>query len=145
NPAINGGCLDLAIRTDQTNDYIFAACGTAAGTGAAIQSSIYRNTDAGGAGTWDVVQSETGMARTSLAIAPSNQSVIYALSAEGATGTTRHSLHAVFRSQSNGDPGSWTTQVSSSSPVKLNTVLLTNTVNAFNPECGFGAVALIHQ
>jgi photosystem II stability/assembly factor-like uncharacterized protein len=62
---VRGGCLDSVIRTDQATDFVFAACGTLQ------QSAIYRNTDAGGAGSWNVVLQESGMARTSLALAPS--------------------------------------------------------------------------
>jgi hypothetical protein len=132
NPSVNGGCLDLAVRTDQATDYVFAACGTFA------QSTIYRNTDAGGSGTWDAVYTETGMGRTSLAIAPSNQNVIYALSASVASGTFNNGLLAVFRSTSSGASGSWTAQVRNTSGTKLNTVLLSNPVFAFLADCGFG-------
>src|SRR5215213_11830268 len=73
--AANGGngAMDLVMRTDQGTDYIFAAVGTFA------RSHIFRNTDAGGAGVWEDVYSEANQGRTSLAIAPSNQDVIYAL------------------------------------------------------------------
>jgi photosystem II stability/assembly factor-like uncharacterized protein len=49
------GCLDLAIRTDQTTDYLFASCGSL------TKATIYRNTDAAGAGTWNAVHTETDM------------------------------------------------------------------------------------
>ena len=133
--AVNG-CTDLVIRTDQTADYMFAACGTFA------QATVYRNTDAGGTGTWTAVLSETNMGRTSLAIAPSQQSTVYALSAEfnpTSPGTFQHGLHAVFRSTSNGDSGTWTAQVRNTSATKLNTLLLTNPVFASLVECGFGS------
>src|SRR4030095_7137127 len=80
--AANGanGAMDLVIRTDQATDYIFAAVGSFA------QSHIFRNTDAGDAGSWVDVYTEATMARTSLAIAPSNQSVIYAMSTSIAAG-----------------------------------------------------------
>ncbi|MGH8246469.1 MAG: WD40/YVTN/BNR-like repeat-containing protein, partial [Gammaproteobacteria bacterium] len=76
---LNGGCLDLAIRTDQPKDYVFAACGTATGSAspASVQSAVYRNTDAAAGLTgWEVVYTEPGMGRTSIAIAPSNQDVV---------------------------------------------------------------------
>ncbi len=72
-PNGGNGAMDLVMRSDQATDYIFAAVGTFS------TSHIYRNTDAGGAGTWVDVYSEAAMGRTSLAIAPSNQDVIYAL------------------------------------------------------------------
>src|SRR6185369_2374586 len=68
------GAMDLVMRTDQATDYIFAAVGTFS------RSHIFRNTDAGGSGTWVDVFSDPSQGRTSLAIAPSNQNVIYSMS-----------------------------------------------------------------
>src|SRR5262249_6627682 len=90
NPSVTGGCLYLAIRTDQATDYIFASCGTFS------QATVYRNTDAAGSGTWTAVLTEAGMGRTSLAIAPSNQATIYALASSIAPGTFNFGLQAVF-------------------------------------------------
>jgi len=115
-PQIIGGCLDLAIRTDQSNDFVFASCGTLQ------QSAVYRNTDAGSAGAWEVVLRETGMGRTSLAIAPSNQNIVYASSASLAF-NTQPGLFAVFRSANGGEANSWTAQVRGNDANKLNTVL----------------------
>lgn len=134
-PAVNGGCLDLAMRTDRPTDVVFAACGSAVSTSnpTSVQASIYRNLNAGALGTWEEVYSEGGMARTSLAISPSNQNVIYAASAEsGATGAP-HSLHAVFRSVDGGD--TWNARVRGDDPRKLNTMLFTNPAYALNNEC----------
>jgi uncharacterized protein (TIGR03437 family) len=129
---LQGGCLDLAIRTDQMTDYLFASCGTF------VQASIYRNTDAAGSGEWTVVHTESGMGRTSLAIAPSDQNVIYALSASVASGSFRNGLHAVFRSMTGGASGSWTAQVRNTNPTKLNTTLLSNPWLLFRTDCGLG-------
>lgn len=134
NPAVAGGCLDLAIRTDVgPNDTVFVSCGNFS------PASIFRNSNANGAGTWDEVLADgPNMGRTSLALAPSNQNTIYAL-ASNIDGTSELflGLHKVFRSTSGGDSGSWTTQVSSTSPVELNRLLLTNPVFAFT-GCPFG-------
>ncbi len=134
----NNGAMDLAIRTDQATDYIYAAVGTFA------QSHIFRNTDAGGAGTWVDVYTEATMGRTTLAIAPSNQNVIYALAAQtGATvapaSTYNDGLLSVFRSTSSGDTGTWTAQVRNNSVNKQDTILLSNPINAVLVECGRGA------
>src|SRR5262249_18146700 len=67
------GAMDLVMRTDQATDYIFAAVGTFA------RSHIFRNVDSGGSGAWEDVFSEVNGGRTALAIAPSNQNVIYAM------------------------------------------------------------------
>ncbi len=128
---LTGGCLDLAIRTDKATDYLFASCGTF------VQATIYRNTDAAGAGTWTAVHTETNMGRTSLALAPSNQDIIYAAAASNASGQFDQGLHAIFRSTSSGDAGSWTPQVRNTSVNKLNTALFSNTLFAFYRDCRF--------
>lgn len=131
NELVKGGCLDLVLRTDRATDYLFASCGTFE------QATIYRNTDAAGTGTWDVVLSEPGMGRTTLALAPSNQNIIYAAAVSNEFGPFEQGLHAVFRSTSSGDEGSWTPQVRNSSPTKLNTVLFSNPLFAFYGDCHF--------
>jgi Viral BACON domain len=127
NPSVIGGCLDLAIRTDQATDYIFASCGTF------TQATIYRNTDASGAGTWTPVLADSGMGRTSLAIAPSNQAVIYALASSIDAGPFNLGLHGVFRSTDGGI--NWAARVRNTNPTKLNTTLLSNPIVAFSSEC----------
>jgi photosystem II stability/assembly factor-like uncharacterized protein len=138
-PQVQGGCLDLAIRTDQGTDYIFASCGTFA------QATVYRNVNAAGSGAWEAVLTEEGMGRTSLAIAPSNQNIIYALASSITPGPYNRGLHAVFRSEASGDPGSWTAQVRNTNINKLNTVLLSNPIIAFLSECNFGTSAFLNQ
>jgi photosystem II stability/assembly factor-like uncharacterized protein len=123
NPGLT--CLDLAIRTDQATDYLLVS------VGAFSQATIYRNTDAGGSGVWAAVLTESGMGRTALALAPSNQNVIYALASSIANGDYHFGLHAVFRSLDGGS--SWTAQVRNTSPTVLNRVLLTNPLYAL---CG---------
>jgi len=125
-----GGCLDLALRTDKTTDTLFASCGTFR------QAFVVRNTAAEGSGAWTVVLNDPQMSRTSLAIAPSNQNVIYALAASSAPGTYNQGLLAVFRSTTGGAAGSWTAQVRNTDPAKLNTLLLTNPLVAYSQECG---------
>ncbi|PYM24036.1 MAG: hypothetical protein DMD78_10370, partial [Candidatus Rokuibacteriota bacterium] len=103
---VSGGCGEVVIRTDMPSDYIFAACG--------IQpnSTVWRAKAAEllpGSG-WESVLNEPEMARTTLAIAPSDQRVVYALSAEAA-GVYGNAVHAVFRSSASGDAGSWVAQV----------------------------------
>ncbi len=136
---VNSGCMDLAIRTDKQTDYLFAAAGNFA------QGTIYRNTDAGGAGFWEPVLTEPNMGRAALAIAPSNQNIIYAVTASIASGNYQHGLHAVFRSTSSGDAGTWTAQVRNTDAKKLNTLLLTNTILASGSECGFGSNSFSNQ
>ncbi len=127
-----GGCLDLALATDQPDDVVLASCGTL------DQATVYRRRLDDNSG-WEAVLSEPGMGRTSLAIAPSSQNVIYALSASNLQGPGGHyeqGLHALYRSSSHGDPGSWQVQVDIEDPIKLHTLLLTNPLAASYLDCG---------
>ncbi len=128
---VKGGALDLAVRKDTSGDYLFASCGVFE------QATVYRNSNAEGSGAWTAVLSDPGMSRTSLAIAPSNPSVVYALAASnnpGPDGSTQN-LQAVYRSDQNGDPGTWIAQVRVTDADKLNAVLLSNPSSAMYPEC----------
>jgi photosystem II stability/assembly factor-like uncharacterized protein len=118
---VKGGCLDLAWRGDTSGDYLFASCGTFQ------QATVYRNKNAGSNPDWEPVLSAPFMGRTSLAIAPSNPSIVYALSATNEPGKFHQGLHSVWRSNSDGDAGSWTASITGKSthdPVGRN--LLTN-------------------
>ncbi len=133
-PEVNGGCLDLALRTDLAADWLFASCGTFE------QSTVYRRRMAADE-EWEAVLSEPGMGRTSLAIAPSNQSIIYALSASnvpGPNGRFDQALHAVYRSAGAGALGTWSTRVTNADPRKVNTLILTNPVGSSYVDCGWG-------
>ena len=72
---VKGGCLELAQRPDTDSDYLFVSCGTLE------RATVYRNTSAESGGPGTEVLSEQKMGRTSLAIAPSRPSTIYAMSA----------------------------------------------------------------
>jgi uncharacterized protein (TIGR03437 family) len=121
------GCDDLQSRTDQSTDYLFATC---SGKQSADGFIVYRNTDAGGSGTWVNVLSDPAMARTSLAIAPSAQGTVYAIASSNGDDNTKYKdgLQAVWRSQSNGDAGSWVKRTSNTDPVLLNTSVLSGPI-----------------
>jgi len=129
-----GGCLDLALRNaPPRDDVVFASCGTMQ------QATVFRSLQAQKAGLWVPVLQEPGMGRTSLAIAPSDPNVIYALAASNLPGPAGHysqGLLAVFRSSTGGAAGSWTATVRNTDPVALNTALLSSTHFAFQQECG---------
>ncbi|MBI2397844.1 MAG: hypothetical protein HYV17_08600 [Xanthomonadales bacterium] len=129
------GCTDIAVRTDvATNDTILVSCGNfrpTTGT-ATTGTGIYRSTNGNAATpTWTKRLGPSGattlarMGRTSLAIAPSAQTTMYALiacSAEALTGATAcgnnggtandnhfdDGLLAVYRSTDGG--ASWSAQ-----------------------------------
>lgn len=117
---VKGGCLDLAFRGDTAGDYVFAACGTFE------QAHVYRNTNAQNDGDWTSVLTNPMMGRTTLAIAPSDPSIIYALAASNQNGMYNQGLLAVYRSDQNGDPGSWSARVTNQSSDYVETLLLTN-------------------
>jgi photosystem II stability/assembly factor-like uncharacterized protein len=129
---VKGGCLQVVIRPDLTDDMVFASCGVFE------QATVYRDSAAQRDDSpWTAVLNAPGMSRTSLAIAPSSPSTIYALAASNNNGpqNTTQNMLAVFRSTQNGDSGTWTTQVSANDPDKLNQVLLTNPISAIDPQC----------
>ncbi|MEO6726172.1 MAG: BACON domain-containing carbohydrate-binding protein, partial [Blastocatellia bacterium] len=129
---VNAGCLDLALRTDKPTDVVFTACGNSE------QATVYRNADASGAGTWESVLTETGMGRTSLAIAPSNQEVVYALATSIERNQFSNSLYAVFRSNAGGASDSWNAQVRNTSANKINRAILSIPPLAVATDCGYG-------
>jgi len=128
---VKGGCLDLAFRGDTASDFLFASCGVFE------QASVYRSKRAETSDPWTVVLNEPGMSRTSLAIAPSNPSVVYALAASNRLGpqNTTQNLQAVYRSDHDGDAGSWQARATSKDAEKLNTILLSNPYSALEPQC----------
>jgi photosystem II stability/assembly factor-like uncharacterized protein len=135
------GCFDLAIQyhqqdaTGTVQNYVFASCGTFA------QATVWRALDVEIGQVWEPVLSEVDMGRTSLAIAPSTPSVIYALASFyhlPAVHAQDYALLAVYRSTNNGAAGSWERRVHYSDSNKLNTVQLTNPVYAFLADCGYG-------
>ena len=88
--------------------------------------------------TFTKVFTTNNMGRTSLAISPSNPSVIYAMATSLNSGSYNNGLLGVYRSTANGNLGSWTTQVDTLAPpaqttaAYLNTLLLSNPVYAYS-------------
>jgi photosystem II stability/assembly factor-like uncharacterized protein len=126
---VKGGCLDLLWRGDTAGDYLFASCGTL------DQATVYRNQEAESSAQWDAVLSEPNMGRTSLALAPSDPSVVYALAASNQSGNYSQGLQAVYRSDRSGDAGTWSPRATNQSPDYLSTLLLTNPYGANVNKC----------
>jgi len=146
---INGvpvnGCTQLALQVNGAAGFVFAACGTFA------QGTIQRAND-DNVSTFSSVLSLAGMGRSSIAVAPSNESVVYVMASQATAGggVGVYGLHGVYRSTSNGDLGSFSTQVNGTvAPVgatqRLNQALLSNPVYAFLADCGFGSTAFLNQ
>ena len=128
---VKGGCLDLAFRGDTASDFLFASCGVFQ------QAAVVRTKRGESSDPWSVVLNDPGMSRTSLAIAPSNPSIIYALAASNRSGpqNTNQNIQALYRSDQDGDAGSWQVQTRYDNPEKLNTALLSNVYAAIQPQC----------
>lgn len=133
------GCMDIVIQTDRAIAFVIAACGHPFSAGEPA-AAIYRALDSSAATmTWQKVFTQPNMARTSLALAPSNNAIVYAMSSSKESGNYNTGFLGVFRSASSGALNSWTTQVLNTDPNKLNTVQLSNPVYAFLADCGFGS------
>src|SRR5206468_2361861 len=107
--------------------YLFAACAYST----APDPGVYRNVDAAGTGQWQQVFTDPNMGRTVLAVARSNQSVVYAMSSSMEPGDARDALLGVYRSAANGDPDSWETRATRTDSNRVNTTLLSNPRDVF--------------
>jgi uncharacterized protein (TIGR03437 family) len=125
-PFSQGGCKDLAIRTDRAGDDLLAACSKPE------QNVIWHNTDAAGNGGWKQVWGAVGFGRIALAIAPSNQNVSYAV----VSALYSQALYGVYRSNDGGEE--WGGLAGEGSESKLARALLSFPPLAFSSECGYG-------
>ena len=140
--APNSGCEELVIRTDQSTDYLFAACGRFN----APKTAVFRNVDAANGAAWENVFAIDGMGRTSLALAPSNQGIMYALVADVTPGSlSSGGMLGVFRSDTNGDAGSWQAKATNSDDNRVNVTLLSNPRSAFLDVCSTGKATFTGQ
>jgi photosystem II stability/assembly factor-like uncharacterized protein len=108
-PTSNGslvGATDLAIRADTSPDMLFAAFGSLQVDG------LFRSFDGGD--TWESYSMPTNQGRMTIALAPSDNDVMYLLMADNGTGNPTGQLVNVYRSENGGD--SFTGQVDFASP-----------------------------
>ena len=142
NGGLNSGCYDLALAPRPTTDTVFAVCHPTLGS----LYSVFRNLDAAGTTIWAPVLSDPQMWYTALAVAPSQPSTVYAISVTNATGTYSRALLAVYRSLSNGDPGTWETRTSNQNSSRLNTAILSiDAAYSFPSFCNASAPDLTGQ
>lgn len=128
---VKGGCLDLVWRGGTSGDFLFAACGTFE------QATVYRATAAESDAEWEAVLSEPWMGRTTLAVAPSRPSTVYALAASNEPGPKHQGMLAVWRSDADGASGTWTEQVTNTATHDvLAPQLLTNLRTVEGQTCG---------
>ncbi|OLN28994.1 Glycosyl hydrolase, BNR repeat precursor [Desulfovibrio sp. DV] len=124
------GCTDLVVRTDITSaDTLIASCGTY--LTAPTQAAIHRSEDNGQ--TWTSVHTQTNMDRTSLAIAKSDQTILYALVSSNASGNWSNGLLTVLKSVNGG--ASWVAVYTNTLSKTLDNMLLTNVCSAFCAQC----------
>jgi hypothetical protein len=117
-------CTDVALRTDVGGvDFLVAGCGR--GTSGAL----WRNTDAAGVGTWQRVYTNGNYFNAHLAIAPSDQTVMYA----SVVRSDNFALLAFLRSTDAG--ATWTAR-----PVQL--PLLSYCNQDFGAGWAFNAIAV---
>ncbi len=88
------GCLDLAIRSDSDPDVLFASFGNLEKDG------LFRSTDGGA--TWLEAVMPSNMGRTTIAIAPSDNDVIYLGMADNGTVNPVGQLVNIYRSLDGG-------------------------------------------
>jgi len=130
-----GGCTDLAMRTDVSTDWVIVSCGQLN----ASTQKVFVNTDVTGAGSWTLALSDTGAARTSIAIAKSQQTTVYAMSASSSSagGNFAGGLFGFYKSTDGGQ--TWSVVYhNSGDPTVLANDLLTNVSGALG---GTGCVA----
>ncbi len=154
------GCTDLLILPGTNGDRVLASCASRStddryylpGTilppacAGPCPATVFLNTDAGGDGAWQPVLSESAMGRTSLAYAPSQPNILYAISASIAPGFNRvgssagdydNGLHALWRSDDGG--ATWQARLRNDSGDRLSTYLLSYADSFEASRCGFGA------
>ncbi|TQV87313.1 GlyGly-CTERM sorting domain-containing protein [Aliikangiella coralliicola] len=122
------GCMDVKVRTDKDNDELLVSCGSFSG------ATVYRSTN-GGDDLTPVIEDEF-LGRTTLAFAPSNQDIAYALSAANSSDQTayRNGFYKLFRTEDGG--ATWEVKNSNQNAEIVNTLLLSNPVFGLFPECG---------
>ena len=124
------GCLDLTVTASGETDTLVFSCGSF------NPATVYQSTDAGD--TIAAVIEDEFLGRTTLAVAPSDSNIVYALSATNGNDETefRYGFYKLHRSDDGG--ATWTMQSSNQSENPVTRSLLSNTVYTMFPECGFG-------
>jgi len=139
---IFGGCFSIKALPTGPTDTVLSSCGTFGGNAAFTSIAngiVLRNTDAGGVGAWTSVLSVANQGRTTLAVAPSDSTILYALVAAGEQtgGTYDDGLLGVWKSIDSG--ANWAPQVQTiSGDNRNNFLLLSNPVYGRLLSCGYG-------
>ncbi|MBI3118659.1 MAG: hypothetical protein HYZ00_08245, partial [Candidatus Hydrogenedentes bacterium] len=127
------GFSDIELRSDLAADILVA------NNGSFISDGIYRSIDGGA--TWNRVLNRAGIGRSDIAIAPSNQSIMYALTADN---TNQHRLLNVFKSTDGG--ANWQSQIPGGFDQRnADWLLLSNPIVANLQPCFGSGDAIISQ
>ena len=134
--ALNG-CMDVVVQGLGEGKYVFAACGTF------TQSHIYRAIDTDTNQQWEEVFTDPQAGRTSLAVAPGKDSVVYALVARisATSANADGAILGVYRSTKAGAAGTWEARTRYDNGDPIATLLLSNPVYGVIDKCGFGFTA----
>ncbi|MCG7534006.1 rhombosortase-dependent cadherin domain-containing protein [Pseudoalteromonas sp. OOF1S-7] len=118
------GCTDLTLVDDGDKDVLVTACGSFDTGG------IHRSADSGD--SWATVLAVPNQGRSTIAAAPSDSNIMYALLAN----INDHGMEAVYKSEDMGL--TWNTTVTRDSADAYSRLLLSNTVYGLFPQCGYG-------
>jgi hypothetical protein len=139
------GCTDLDLQKSGASGYLFIACGVNTSQGA-----IYRVLDDGVSGVQAIISGQLGWGRSSLAVAPSAENVLYVMTAQSQNrgGFGAQSLRGIYRSVDSGT--SFTVQLDGTvAPTtigqKISQSLLTNPIIGLATECGQGTSQSFNQ
>lgn len=118
------GCLDLSVIANEGQDVLLTACGSFR------EGGVHRSVDNGV--TWTAVLDFPTQGRTTLAVAPSDNNIIYALAAN----VNDHGMEGVYKSTDMG--ATWTATVTRDTADDFSKLLLSNTVYGLFEPC-FGS------
>ncbi|WP_125781585.1 rhombosortase-dependent cadherin domain-containing protein [Pseudoalteromonas rubra] len=120
----SAGCTDLTLVDGGDKDVLVTACGSFDTGG------IHRSADSGD--NWDPVLVVPKQGRSTIAVAPSDNNIMYALLAN----IDDHGMEAVYKSEDMGL--TWNATVTRDSADDYSKLLLSNTVFGLFPQCGYG-------
>ncbi|MDK1287845.1 rhombosortase-dependent cadherin domain-containing protein [Pseudoalteromonas umbrosa] len=127
----SAGCTDLKLISQSNTDILLTACGSF-NTG-----GVHRSADA--AENWTQVIAGTDQGRTTIAVAPSDNNIIYALAAN----RNDHGMDAVYKSTDMGV--NWTTTVTRATADRFTSVLLSNPYFGLLDLCTGGTAQSFNQ
>ncbi|ESP94457.1 rhombosortase-dependent cadherin domain-containing protein [Pseudoalteromonas luteoviolacea] len=125
------GCTDLTVLSQSGTDVLLTACGSFNAGG------VHRSSDA--AETWSQVIAGTEQGRTTIAVAPSDNNIIYALAAN----RNDHGMDSVYKSTDMGV--NWTQTVTKNTADSFTRLLLSNTYFGLLDQCTGGTPQFFNQ